>query len=112
MLLTNALDIIKWGIENFVEILLFISIIAGTIQTWRVTRGSFWAKIEVVASDLISEVEAMPNFKDGKGILKRDYVVEQLLEKFGSKFSFITKKRLEKIIDVIVARLNKFSDSK
>ena len=69
-MLTNALDILKYGIENFVEILLFISIIAGAVQTWRVTRGGFWAKIEKVARDLVIEVEAMPSFKNGKGVVR------------------------------------------
>ena len=54
----------------------------------------------------------MPDFKNGKGALKKEYVVEKLLEKFSGRFSFLTKKRLEKIIDILVARLNKFSDSK
>ena len=110
MLLTNALDILKYGIEHFVEILLFISIIAGAVQTWRVTRGGFWAKIEKVARDLVIEVEAMPSFKKGEGLLKRDFVVEKLLEKYGSRFSFLTKKRLEKIIDAVVTKLNTFSE--
>ena len=110
MLLTNALDILKYGIENFVEIMLFISIIAGAIQTWRVTRGGFWKKIEKVARDIVIEVEAMPSFKKGEGLLKRDLVVEKLLEKFGTRFSFLTKKKLEKIIDLIVIKLNSFSE--
>ena len=112
MLLTNVWDILGWGVENFMGILFFISLVVSAIQTWRVTRGSFWTKIEEVASDLISDVEAMPDFKNGKGALKKAYVVEKLLEKFSGRFSFLTKKRLEKIIDILVARLNKFSDSK
>ena len=109
MLTVSVLDVIGWIVTNILEILLFISIIVGGIQTWRSNRGNFWAKLKEVAIKLVNDAESMPNFKKGDGTLKRDYVVKALLEEFGSKFAFISEKKLQEIVDEIVKGLNIFS---
>lgn len=110
MLLTNVWDALSWFVENFFNILLFISLVIAALQSWRIARGNFWDKLKETVGVLINEVEAMPDFKQGEGALKKDYVIDKILEKFGSKFSFISRKRLEKIIDAIVTKLNTFSE--
>ena len=109
MLLTNIWDTLGWFIDNAWGILTFISIVAAMVQTWRTNRGNFWTKIKEVATELVKEVEAM-DFKPGEGLLKKEYVIEKLLEEFSSKFAFISKKKLEKIVEVIVVSFNTFSD--
>ena len=112
MLAVNFLDILGWIVENIVNILLVISIIYGGYKTWKVNRQGFWDKLKSIAMVLIQEAEAMSDFKPGEGKLKLDYVVGKLLEEFSSKFSFISKKKIEKIVDAIVEELNKFSKLK
>lgn len=112
MLATNVLEVLGWIVENAWEILLIISVIVGGIQTWRTNRGKFWKDLKETAEGLIQEAEAMPDFKPGEGSLKRDYVIEKLLEEFGTKFSFISTKKLEKIVDGIVKGFNIFKKLK
>ena len=103
------LDSFKWFIENLWEIAFLISIIVGLVQTFRNNRKGFWAKLKEVSMELIKEAEGM-DFKTGEGQLKMDFVVDKLLEEFGSKFSFINRNKLEKIVEKIVTSFNTFSD--
>ena len=109
MLAVNVLDVIKWFIENLVEIALFVSIVIGLVQTWRSNRKGFWTKLKTVAEQLVIDAEAMPEFKKGEGTKKSAWVIEQLLEEFGNKFAFITEKKLQKIINQTLKVLNTFS---
>ena len=102
-------DVVKWFIENIWEIALIVSIAIGMIQTFRTNRGNFWKTLKETASELIKEAESM-EFKSGEGQLKMDFVVDKLLEKFSSKFAFISRSKLEKIVEVIVISFNTFSD--
>ena len=88
---------------------LFISIIVGMIQTFRSNRKGFWAKLKETAEGLIRDAEAMPEFKQGEGALKSQWVIEQLLKEFSGKFAFINEKKLQKIIDNILRGYNIFS---
>ena len=102
-------DTIKWFMENIVQILTAVSIIAAMVQTWRATRKDFWTKIKEIAEELINTAEAMPEFKAGEGPLKSQWVIEQLLKEFSGKFAFINEKKLQKIIDKILKGYNIFS---
>lgn len=104
------LDGLKWFIENIVEILTVVSIIAAMVQTWRAGRKGFWTKLKEVAEGLIRDAEAMPEFKKGEGTLKSQWVIEQLLKEFSGKFAFISEKKLQKIIDNILKGYNIFSN--
>lgn len=104
------MEAFKWFIENIVEIATAVSITAAMIQTWRVNRKGFWAKLKDVAEALVNDVEAMPEFKQGEGPLKSQWVIEQLLKEFSGKFAFISEKKLQKVIDKILKRLNTFSN--
>lgn len=103
-------DAIKWFIENIWTILTIISIIIGLVQTYRANRKGFWAKLKDVTEELINDVEAMPEFKQGDGALKSQWVIEQLLKEFSGKFAFISEKKLQKIIDKILKGYNIFSN--
>ena len=103
------MEAIKFIIENLWEIAFLISIIVGLVQTFRNNRKGFWIKLKEVSMELIKEAEGM-DFKTGEGQLKMDFVVDKLLEEFGSKFSFINRNKLEKIVEKIVISFNSFSD--
>ena len=102
-------DALRWFIENIWEIALFVSIVVGMVQTFRTNRSGFWAKLKSTAEELINTAEAMPEFKQGEGALKSQWVIEQLLKEFSGKFAFINEKKLQKIIDKILKGYNIFS---
>ena len=104
------LDAISWFIENIVEILTVVSIIAAMVQTFRANRGNFWKKIREVAEGLVNTAESMPEFKQGDGKLKSQWVIEQLLKEFSGKFAFISEKKLQNIINNILKGFNIFSN--
>ena len=103
------MEAVKFIIENLWEIAFLISIIVGLVQTFRSNRKGFWAKLKEVSMELVKEAESM-EFKPGEGQLKMDFVIDKLLEEFGSKFSFINRGKLEKIVEKIVVSFNTFSD--
>lgn len=100
------MDELKWLWENAFNIIFTLSILFGMYKTWRASRANFWSSLRASGRELINQAET--KYNSGEGSLKKEWVVDQLLEEFGSKYSILNKKTIGKIVDSLVLVANQF----
>ena len=93
--------------ENLDLIIWAIVIGFGAFQTWRANKKGFWLKLKDSALDFIGQAEK--EFGSGNGTVKKEWVIDQLVESLGKKFSPFTKRKVERLIDFLVENVNKFA---
>ena len=100
------MEALKWVWDNIFDILFAISIGFGMYKAWRANRIGFWSNLRASGREFINQAET--KYNSGEGSLKKEWVVEQLFEEFGSKYSVLSKKKLGKVVDALVLVSNQF----